>query len=124
MQTLRHIKEVEWPASYRMQDTLLLDKILADEFQSIDAAGEVSNKKLELEYIKNNKPTYSSFNYKITRLEIFENNTAIISGTGTLKGSNEKGDYVMTYQSSNVFIKRKNHWKAISSHVSGIKKGF
>lgn len=119
---LRYLKEVEWPKSYREQDTVLLDKILADEFQGIDAAGEVSTKKLEMAYIQKNKPTYASFHYNITRLEVFENGTAIVSGIGTIKGTNEKGAYEMTYHSSNVFIKRKNQWKAINSHISGVKQ--
>lgn len=119
---LRYLKEVEWPKSYYEQDTLLLDRILADEFQSIDASGEVSNKKLEMNYVKKNKPSYSSFTFKILRLDLFENGTAVVSGTGVIKGKNDKGGYEMTYQSSNIFIKRKNQWKAISSHVSGVKQ--
>jgi hypothetical protein len=118
---LTHLKEVLWPKAYREQDTVLLDNILADEFQMIDDAGEWSNKKLELDYIKKNKPTYDSFRFEITRLDIFENGTAVVAGTGHIKGSDEKGPYYMQYQSSNILIKRSGNWKAISSHVSGIK---
>jgi hypothetical protein len=121
-QKLRYLKEVEWPKAYREQDTVLLERILADEFQMIDAAGEVSTKKLELDYIKKNKPSYSSFVFTIKRLDIFENGTAIVSGTGVIKGKGKEGDYEMTYQSSNVLIKRNGIWKAVSSHVSGVKR--
>lgn len=119
--TLRYLKEVEWPKAYREQDTLLLDRILADEFQVIEASGEVSNKKLEIAYIKKNKPTYDSFQYIIQRLEVFKNGVAVISGMGKVKGKNEKGEYETTYLSSNHLIKQKNQWKAISSHVSNVK---
>lgn len=121
-QALRYLKEVEWPKAYAEQDTLLLNRILAEEFQSIDASGTISNKRLELDYIRATKPTYSSFNFKILRLELFENGTAVVSGIGLIKGRNVKGDYEMTYHSSNVFIKRKTQWQAISSHVSGVKQ--
>ena len=121
LEILRHLKEVEWPKAYRDQDTTLLDRILADEFQMIDAEGNWYTKNDELAYIKKNKPSYDSFRFEIKRLEIFENNTAVISGTGHIKGADQKGAYQMTYQSSNILIKRGSLWKAISSHVSGIK---
>lgn len=118
---LRQIKEKEWPRAYREQDTALLHKILADEFQSIDNEGNISTKALELDYISKNKPAYDSFYFDIKRLEIFENGTAVVSGTGHIRGKNEGGGYHTIYQSSNIFIKRKGQWKAIASHVSGVK---
>lgn len=120
--TLRYMKEVEWPKAYREQNTKLLDRILADEFQMIDNAGEWSNKAKELEYIKANRPSYDSFRFEITRLDVFENGTAIVAGTGHVEGKDKNGKYKMTYQSSNMLIKRNGIWKAIASHVSGIKR--
>ena len=32
LKTLRFLKEVEWPQAYREQDTVLLDRILGDDF--------------------------------------------------------------------------------------------
>lgn len=121
-QALRNLKEVLWPKAYREQDTLLLDRILADEFQMIDAEGNWSTKSGELAYIKVNKPSYESFRYEIKRLEVFENNTAVVAGIGYVEGKNEEGSYLITYHSSNILIKRGSLWKAISSHVSGVKR--
>ncbi len=118
---LTHLKEVNWPKAYREQDTALLNQILADEFQMIDASGNWSNKALELDYISKHKPSYDSFRFEIKRLDVFENGTAVVAGTGHVEGSDNKGPYKMTYQSSNILIKRNQVWKAISSHVSGIK---
>ncbi len=118
---LRYLKEVEWPKAYREQDTVLLDRILADEFKMIGSDGEWSSKKEELAYIKKNKPSYKSFKFNIKRLDIFENNTAIVSGTGVIQSKDDKGDYEYIYQSSNVLIKRNGTWKAIASHTSGDK---
>jgi hypothetical protein len=119
---LRHLKTVEWPKAYREQDTVLLNRLLADEFQMIEASGEVSTKRAEIEYIKKHKPSYTSFVYTIQRLDVFENGTAIVSGTGTILGNDKDGAYETTYASSNVLIKRKGQWKAVASHVSGIKR--
>lgn len=121
-ETLRYLKEIEWAKAYREQDTKLLDRILADEFQMIDNEGNWSNKKDEIEYISKNKPSYASFRFEIKRLEIFENGTAVVAGTGHITGKDNDGEYKVVYQSSNILIKRSGLWKAISSHVSGIKK--
>lgn len=119
---LRHLKEVEWPKAYREQDTALLDRILADEFQSIDGEGSWSTKAEEMEYIRKNKPSYESFRFEIKRLEIFENGTAIVAGTGHIRGRDAERPYKVEYQSSNIFIKRGGLWKAVASHVSGARR--
>ena len=117
---LRQIKEVYWPKAYREQDESLLDKILAKEFERIGDDGRRSSKQDEMEYIRKNRPSYSTFSFEITRLEVFENGTAIVSGVGDVKGKDAKGSYTTRYSSSNVFIKRGDGWKAVASHVSGI----
>lgn len=119
---LRRLKEVDWPKAYKEQDVALLDRILADEFQMVDADGNRSTKADELEWVRNNKPGYDSLTFEITRLEVFENGTAIVGGTGTIRDRDEKGTASVTeYQSTNVLIKRNGTWKAVASHVSGVK---
>jgi hypothetical protein len=122
--SLRELKEVLWPKAYREQDAALLAQILADEFESIDAQGNVSTKPEELDYVRKNRPSYDSFRFVIRRLQIFENRTAVVSGTGYIetKARDGKKGSKLEYQSSNVFIERDGRWQAISSHVSGIKK--
>jgi hypothetical protein len=122
--SLRELKEVLWPKAYREQDAALLAQILADEFESIDGGGSRSTKSEELDYVRKNKPSYDSFRFVIRRLQIFENRTAVVSGTGYIetKPKDGKKGSRTEYQSSNVFIEREGRWQAISSHVSGIKK--
>lgn len=115
---LRNLKEVQWPKAYREQDTLLLNTILGDDFQMIDAAGTWSTKKDELEWIKENAMQPDSFRYEIKRLDIFDNGTAIVCGTGHVHNDSIK----TIYQSSNILIKRNGIWKAVASHVSGIRQ--
>lgn len=118
-EVLRYLKEVEWPKAYREQDTLLLDRILADEFKMIGSDGARSSKKEQIAYIKTHKQSYQSFKFNIDRLEIFENNTAIVSGIGIISNKDSAGPYELHYSSSNVLIRRDGKWKAISSHTSG-----
>ena len=114
---LRYLKEVEWPKAYAEQDTVLLDRILAEDFQMIDQDGVWFTKQDELDWIKAHSTTHDSFYYEIRRLEILSNGTAVICGTGHMFNDSSEG----TYQSSNVLEKRNGEWKAVLSHVSGVK---
>ena len=117
LSALRYLKEVEWPKAYRIQDTVLLDRILGDDFQMIDAGGTWSDKAAELAWIRENASAPDSFYYDIKRLEALENGTVLICGTGHIFNDTTH----TIYQSSNILIKRKGNWKAVASHVSGVK---
>lgn len=119
---LRELKETLWPKAYFEQDTALLDQILADEFKMIDGGGNWSTKAEEIEWVANNKPPYDSMVFAIRRLEIFNGDTAIVAGTGTIRGSDEDGPYVAEYQSTNTLVKRDGVWRAVASHVSGYRR--
>ena len=114
---LIHLKEVEWPKAYREQDTVLLDRILGEDFQMIDNSGNWSTKRDELDWIKENAFKNDSFHYEIKRLDILPNGTALICGTGHVVNDSVKS----IYQSSNILIKRNGVWKAVASHVSGYR---
>lgn len=116
MQVLRHLKEVEWPQAYREQDTVLLGRILGDDFQMVSADGTWSDKAGQIARIKASPMDNDLFEFEIKRLEVFENGTAIVAGTGHVLNDGKE----MNYQSSNVLIKRGDQWKAVLSHVSGI----
>ena len=118
LEALRYLKEVEWPKAYREQDTILLDRILGEDFQMIDAAGNWSDKAGELAWIKENASAPDSFYYNIKRFEALENGTVLICGTGNIFNDSTH----TIYQSSNILIKREGTWKAVASHVSGVKK--
>lgn len=112
---LRHLKTVLWPQAYRTQDVALLDRILHDSFEMIDADGNRSSKQQELDFVRENAWDPGPFEYAIERLEIYPNGVAIIDGTGTVTGR-------YTYKSSNVLIRDGEDWRAIASHVSGYRE--
>ncbi|MBL7963634.1 MAG: nuclear transport factor 2 family protein [Flavobacteriales bacterium] len=115
--SLRHLKEVQWPQAYRTQDTVLLDNILHEDFEMIDAEGNVFRKADEIAWVKSNTWRVDSFRYEIKRLATWPNGTAIVSGIGHMLSDS----VTHTYWSSNVFVKTDGRWRAVSSHVSGVK---
>lgn len=121
---VRKIKEQDWPKAHHQQDTELLSKILAEEFFMIDADGNNFGKKQEIEYVRDTKPEYDSFNYSVGRLLIFDKSTAILNGLGIISGEDDHGIYTTTYQSSDVMIKRNGEWQTVSTHISGLRKDY
>ena len=119
---LRRIKEELWPQAYFEQDTELLDRILAPEFQMVDGEGNWSDKEEEVDWVAANKPSYETFEFEILRLDVFANGTAIVAGEGRMRGEDETGAYRARYQSTNVLIKRDGVWRAVASHVSGYER--
>ncbi|MBT8189241.1 MAG: nuclear transport factor 2 family protein [Bacteroidia bacterium] len=95
----------------------MLDQILAEDFEMTDNSGERFNKADELDWIKKNPTSYDSFYYEIKRMDIYDNGTAIVGGTGHIQTDTLKS----IYQSSNILILRDGQWKAVLSHVSGFR---
>jgi hypothetical protein len=110
---LRHIKTVLWPQAYREQDVALLERLLDDSFQLVDAEGNLSTKQAELDYLARNRWDPVEFEYRIERLDVYDNGVAIVAGEGVATN--------YSYRSSNVLIKREGRWRAVASHVSGVK---
>jgi hypothetical protein len=118
-EALRKLKSGDWPRAYFTGDTALLNSILADEFQRVGSDGEWSTKKEELAWVAANRPSYDSLVFQITRLDLFENGTAVVAGTGRIYSRPKGKAQVEEYQSTNVLIKRRGAWKAVASHTSG-----
>ncbi len=119
---LRRLKGHDWPEAYRNRDTLLLERILADEFVVVDADGQASTRRDELDYLKTSgHVTYESFDYTIERLRVY-GQTALVAGTGRSRGRTANGAFHTMYHSTNFFVRREGRWQAVASHLSGIKQ--
>ncbi len=110
--TLRHFKTVLWQQAYRNGDVDLLERLLHDSFEMIDADGNRSDKQDELDYVRDNTWDPGAFEYQIERLQIFNDNYAIVAGRGLATE--------FSYRSSNVLVKEEGEWRAVMSHVSGV----
>jgi len=111
-QVLRRFKTVLWPKAYSTQDVELLDRLLHDSFQLIDADGNRSTKQEELAYVRDNAWDVGEFEYRIERLDIY-GRFAIVSGEGVAAA--------FSYRSTNALIKDDGKWRAVASHVSGVQ---
>ncbi|MBL8988340.1 MAG: nuclear transport factor 2 family protein [Gemmatimonadetes bacterium] len=121
-EAIRRIKTVDWPRAYQTQDVALLDRILADDFRVIRADGRWASKGEELDWIRHNRAAYDSLVFRITRLDVYPNGTAVVAGTGVVFGREANRSVVTEYQSTNILLKQRDGtWRAIASHTSGTR---
>ena len=118
---LRRLKQVIWPQAYRERDADLLDRILDADFVLVSDDGSWSTKVDELAGLSSATWPHDSFEFEIKRLDLYNDNTAIISGEGRATGIGAGKPYCLRYQSSNVLIRRDVGWRAVLSHVSGVE---
>lgn len=122
VQTLTDLKIVSFKKAYEEQDTVLLNEILHDSYQLVDDGGEVYSKNDEMAYVAQYGPSYETFTYDILSLEVYENGTASMFGKGTITGSDIEGNYTQSYKETDVFVKEEGTWRAVTTHVSGVKE--
>ena len=115
---LMNIRQNDWPKAYKEQDTLLIKRILADNFEVIFDSGSWSNKQGEIKWISENKTTTDSLHRDIKRFDFLGNETAVITGTGHVYNNGNHSSYEFT----DVFIKQNGVWRATASHVSGSRE--
>ena len=118
---IRKFKTEDWPRAYRTQDTALLDRMLADSFVVVDDTGGWSTKAQEIEQLRTTPWKNDGFTFTIRRLDIYGGHTAVVAGEGLVRYEGEKPRQVR-YQSSNGLVKENGTWRAVASHVSGVKE--
>lgn len=118
---LRKFKLVDLPRAYRRQDTTALRLMLGERYERIGFEGDRTTKEEEILRAGHARPTYDTLWFEIHRLDVFQNGSAIVSGTGRVKGRDAQGPYDMSYLSSNTFVKTAGRWLLVNSHVSGRK---
>ena len=121
-QELRRLKVEVWPALYVKQDYNGLRNFLHDDFRNVDADGLVTTKAEEVEWLRKNRWSADDFRFDITSIEC-AGDTAIVIGTGSsIEKREADGSTVRAaYTSTNVFVRGRDGWHPIASHISPTK---
>jgi ketosteroid isomerase-like protein len=112
--------ENDWAVSYVKRDTAFLQRITADDFTFIGPDGNMVNK---ADYIKGLTGDTVFSGFKIDDLKIRTyGDAAVVVGLATIivkmKGEDDSGQYSFT----DVFVKQKGEWKAVSGQVTPVAK--
>jgi len=112
--------ENDWAISYVKRDTAFLQRIAADDFAFVGPDGNMVNK---ADYVKSITGDTVFTGFKIDDLKIRTyGDAAVVIGLATItaktKGEDESGQYSFT----DVFVKQKGEWKAVSGQVTPVAK--
>ncbi len=122
LEKLTDIQKNQLVKAYLEQDSVLLDKLLHEDYQLIDDNGDRYTKGDELTYVSNYPPSYSSQEFEILEIDIIDNGSAVVIAKATLKGMDGEDAYITTYTISTSYVKIDGLWSAINSHVSGVNE--
>jgi len=118
-QQLKKIEQ-DWADAYVKRDPAVMQRIVADDFSFVGPDGSMVKKD---EYIKSitGDTTFTSFKMDALNVRVY-GDAAVVSGIASIsaktKGEDENGRYSFT----DVFVKQKGEWKAVSGHVTPVAK--
>jgi ketosteroid isomerase-like protein len=111
--------EKEWDNAIVSRDLTLLDRILNDDFQYIDSAGDVHSKSDIIQGVKSSTATIEPFETEDVQTRIY-GTTGILTGRFTQKVTYEGKTYSGQFRYTDVYVKQEGSWRAVSAHASRI----
>ena len=114
--------EIEWGEAFERGDLATLDRIMADDYILTDPLGNVRNKRESLAAITTKDVHFQST--KSDNVNVMINgDTAVVTGRSTFKGRYKSWSMTGRYQYTDVLVKRKGCWQAVSSHITALGTG-
>ena len=99
-------------------DIATLDRLLADDFTTIDSFGRGTKAQL-MDAWKSGNLKYTSASDKNQETRVY-GDAAVASGVFTLKGRNPNGDFTINAWYTAVWVKQKGRWRLVASQLTDI----
>ncbi|MDP9112677.1 MAG: nuclear transport factor 2 family protein [Acidobacteriota bacterium] len=119
-QTLKQL-EHDWSQASLKRDLATLDKIMADDWVSIDFQGRTSSKSETIANLKSGLPATQAAGIGEMKVRVF-GDSAIVTGSDTEKSSVKGKDVVDKYLWTDVFVKRDGRWQAVASQSTKVAR--
>ena len=113
--------EDDWNNAVIKSDTATVEKLLADDYFSIDPEGGTSDKSKTLEAIKSGQLKFESIKLEDLKVRLY-GNTGIVTGGVIVKSAGSGLDAVAAYRFSDVFVLRGGRWQAVQSQLTESKE--
>lgn len=114
--------EIEWGDAFEQRDFAALDRIMADEYILTDPLGNIRDKAESLAAIETNQVLFESTKSDNVKVRI-NGDTAVVTGRSTFKGRYKGWSMTGRYQYTDVLVKRRGSWQAVSSHITALGTG-
>ena len=114
---LRKIEQ-DWADAYVKRDTAFAQKITADDFAFVGPDGNIVKKD---EYVKSMTGDTIFAEFKLENLNVrIYGDTAVAIGTCAIKAQAKEEDESGKFSFTDVFVKQKGEWKAVSGQVTPV----
>jgi ketosteroid isomerase-like protein len=113
--------ERDWSEAGLKKDFKTLDRIMADDWVSVDSLGQATTKAQTLAAMRSNQASQQSIALGEMKVRVF-GTAAIVTGTDVEKGSYKGQDSSGKYSWMDVFVKRSGRWQAVASQSTKIEK--
>jgi ketosteroid isomerase-like protein len=114
--------ECEWGDAFERKDMATLDRLMADEYILTDPLGNVRSKSESLAAIQTNQLNFESTESDDVKVRI-NGDTAVVTGRSTFRGRYKGWSMAGRYQYTDVLVKRRGAWTAVSSHITALGTG-
>jgi ketosteroid isomerase-like protein len=111
--------ERQWIDASVKADIATLDKIEADDYIVIDPTGTISTKAEDAKNIKSGDLKFDSMEMFESKVRVY-GEAAVVTAKTHIKAKYKTEDISGDYSSTDVFIKMKGEWRAVSSHITRV----
>lgn len=108
----------KYRAALLQRDTPALEKIWADDYVFVNAAGEVLTKAQRLANVKSGQTTLESINEEESMTVRVYQNSAVATSRVTIKGQYGGQPISGQYQSTHVWVKGPTGWQLVSNQLT------
>jgi ketosteroid isomerase-like protein len=113
--------EVAWGDAGIKKDFATLDKIVADDYSSIDEDGAIQTKAQGDAALKSGEDVMISQVLSDMKVRVY-GDTAVITGKAVTKGTHKGKDIGGTFMFTDVWVKHGALWQCVAEHVSKLAK--
>jgi len=106
--------EDDWQKATRTKDTTALKRIIAEDWIATNEMGKILNREEYLSQTAANPDVIQSNENTDMQVRVFDN-TAVVTGGLTERGTRSGTAYTDTYRWTDVFVKRGGRWQAVVS---------
>ena len=119
-QTLKQL-EHDWSQASLKKDFATLDKIMADDWVSIDFQGRTITKSETIASLKSGSPATQAAGIGQMKVRVF-GDSAIVTGSDTEKSTLKGKAVIDKYLWTDVFVKRDGRWQAVASQSTKVAR--
>jgi ketosteroid isomerase-like protein len=113
--------EVVWGDAGIKKDLAALDRVVADDYSSIDEAGNVQTKAQGIAALKSGEDVNTSQVLSDMKVRVY-GDAAVITGKAVVAGTHKGQAIGGTFMFTDVWVKHGSSWQCVAEHVSKLAK--